>query len=217
MGCLMRVTVFGATGKTGKLVVARLLAAGHDVVALARTPSKLDFPSAAGAQKLTIVQGDVLDAAAVERAVTGADAVISVLGPPSNAAEFVVTRGMQNILAAMQKQNIRRLVMSTGAGVGDTGDEPKWMDKLIVALLKLVSKNVLEDMVRAVALVRASDRDWTIVRVPMLTDEPPRASVRAGAVGKDIGTRLGRADLAAFLASQLESKTFLRRAPAISS
>lgn len=208
----MRITVIGATGKTGKLVVEQALAANHAVVAFARTPSRLDIQNS----NLSIVQGDVLDPIAVERAVAGSDAVISVLAPGSNAAESVVTRGTRNILAAMYKHKVQRLIVSTGAGVRDTGDEPGLLDNLIVALLKRLNGNVYQDMVETVELVRQSDRDWTIVRVPMLTGDPASGNIRAGAVGRDIGTRIGRADMAAFLLKQLNDSTNVRRAPAIS-
>lgn len=208
----MRITIFGATGKTGKILVEQALAAGHQVVAFARTPSKLEIQN----PNLQIVQGDLSHRDAVARAIAGADAVISVLGPASNNAELAVSSGTKNILAAMQQENVKRLILSTGAGVGDAADQPKAIDKLIVAALKLVNKNVLQDMVTTVDMVRASDRDWTIVRVPMLTDDAPTGTLRVGAVGKDIGTRVGRADMAAFILKQLNDASYLRRAPAIS-
>lgn len=208
----MRITIFGATGKTGKLVVEQALARGHQVIAFARTPSKLGISD----PNLTIVQGELDDTGAVERAVMGSDAVISVLGPSSNAPDFAVSRGAKNILAAMQKANVKRLIVSTGAGVVQPGDQPKVPDKIIGALLKIVSKNVLADMTETVALVKNSDRDWTIVRVPMLTDDPATEKIRAGVVGKDIGIRIGRADMAKFILDQLNDSTYLHRAPAIS-
>ncbi len=208
----MRVTIFGATGKTGKILVEQALAAGHQVVAFARTPSKLEVQN----PNLQIVQGDISNRDAIARAIAGADAVISVLGPTSNNAELAVSNGTKNILAAMQQENVKRLILSTGAGVGDMADQPKAIDKLFVAVLKLVNKNVLQDMVNSVDMVRASDRAWTIVRVPMLTDDAPTGNLRVGAVGKDIGTRVGRADMAAFILKQLNDATYLKRAPAIS-
>lgn len=208
----MRITIFGATGKTGTLLLEQALAAGHQVVAFARTPGKLNIQS----DRLAVVQGDLGDPAAVERAVAGADAVISVLGPSSNNAELAITRGTRNILAAMHQCKVRRLIITSGAGVRDPRDQPGFFDKLIVSVLKLVNKNVYRDMVEVVNLVRQSDRDWTVVRVPMLTDDPPAGKVHAGAVGKDIGTRIGRADMSAFILQQLEDTRYLKQAPAIS-
>ncbi len=69
-------TVFGATGPAGRLVVHRALEQEHKVTACARNPAKLDeLPG------LTVVAGELDDAAAIRTAVTGADAVISLLGP----------------------------------------------------------------------------------------------------------------------------------------
>lgn len=209
----MKIAIFGGTGRTGRHVVEQALAAGHDVVALTRDPQKL----ASAGQRLTVVQGDARDAAAVARVVAGAEAVVSVLGPTSNRAERAVTEATRNILAAMTQHGIRRLVLSTGAGVRDPNDAPGPVDRLIGVLLKLVSRNVYEDMAGAVDVVRASDVDWTIVRVPMLTDGPRSGRVAAAYVGKGTGMRISRADLAAFLLEQVEDRRFVRQAPAISS
>jgi putative NADH-flavin reductase len=208
----MRIAIFGATGKTGVPLVRQALTAGHEVIALARTPSKLTIAS----ERLTVMQGDIANPAQVAQSLQGADAVISVLGPASNAPDFQVSRGMANILAGMQAHSVRRLIVSTGAGVRDPNDTPKLFDKAIAALLQVVSKNVYADMQRVVAIVRASDRDWTIVRVPMLTDGPKKGTVRVGYVGKGVGARLTRADLADFMLEQIQNQTYLHQTPAIS-
>lgn len=72
----MKLAIFGATGKTGRVLVEQALAAGHEVTAFVRDLSKLTL----GHERLSLVQGDVFDAARVEEAVAGKDAVISVLG-----------------------------------------------------------------------------------------------------------------------------------------
>ncbi len=208
----MKLTIFGATGHTGQHLVEQALARGHQVTAFARSPQKL----AAYRDGIYIVEGDVQDPAAVERAVAGADAVVSVLGPTQNTPDYQVTRGTGHILDAMKKHGVRRLVISAGAGVGDPQDEPKLLNKLINLLLKLVSRHVYEDMKRTVDTVRNSDVDWTVVRVPMLTDEPAKGNVKAGYVGKGMGPRITRADMATFMLDQVESDDYLHRAPAIS-
>ena len=78
------------------------------------------------------------------------------------------------------------------------------------------AKNVYLDMVKTVELVRASDLDWTVVRVPMLTDDPPKGQVRVGMVGDGMGPRITRADMAEYILQQVKSPQQLRRAPAIS-
>jgi putative NADH-flavin reductase len=208
----MRITIFGATGRTGRHLVEQALEAGHEVVALARTPSKLSIDN----HRLSIVQGDIQDAKAVEEVVAGADAVISVLGPMSNEPVYEVSRGMENILVGMENQGVSRLVQSIGAAVGDPSDQPKILDRAIKALLKLMSRYVYEDMVRVNDQIRASDLDWTLVRVPMLTDDPLGGDLRVGNLGQGLGPRVSRSDLAAFMLRQVDNDTYRHQAPVIS-
>ena len=208
----MKIAIFGGTGRTGKHVVEQALAKGFEVKVLARTPSKLVIENDA----LTVIEGDISDEKTVEETINGVDAVISVLGPTSNEPVFEVSCGMEHILAAMKKDGVRRLIISAGAGVGDPKDEPKFINHLINFLLKLMAKNVLDDMSRTVKLVRESDLDWTVVRMPMLTDDPKTGHVKVGYVGKGTGPRISRADAAEFLLAQLDNETYLRKSPVIS-
>ncbi|MEP7293093.1 MAG: SDR family oxidoreductase [Chloroflexota bacterium] len=203
--------VFGGTGKTGQHVVRQALDAGYQVTALVRTRSKmtLEHPN------LSLVEGDVLSSSAVEAVVRSADAVISVLGPSNNKPEFTISRGMELILKVMKQQNVQRLIVSTGAGVREAQDKPKFVDRLFGVLLGVLSKNVVADMRATVARIKASDRNWTIVRVPMLTDQPAQGRVKTGYVG-DISPRLSRADMAAFILEQVKDNRFSKQAPAIS-
>ncbi len=209
----MKMTIFGATGRTGQYLLQQALQAGHEVTVLVRTPEKLAIEN----ERLTVIQGDISSQIQVDSAVAGAEVVLSTLGPSNNKPEFTVSQGTEHIIAAMDKYNLRRLIISAGAGVADPNDAPTFINKAIGFLLRTVSGNVYEDMVRTVAAVRASDLDWTIVRVPMLTGDQPKGDVRVAYVGKGMGSRVSRADLAAFMLQQIDSDTYIRQAPAISS
>jgi putative NADH-flavin reductase len=208
----MNITIFGATGGTGRHVVSQALEVGHAVTAFTRSPEKIDHAS----DRLKIVTGDIRDTEKVAEAVRGTQAVISTLAPSSNKETLVVSQGTSNIIAAMQQHGIRRLLITAGAGIGDPNDAPDLISKLMNLLLKALSRNVYEDMVETVRLVRTSGLDWTIVRAPMLTDDPMTGKVEPAWVGKGLGMRLTRGDLAAFLMAQLEDDTYLRQAPALS-
>ena len=208
----MKLTIFGAAGRTGRHLVEQSLAQGHSVTALVRTPDKL----APHHKQLTVIQGDIRDPEKVSLAVTGAEGVISVLGPTDNQGEFVVSQGVNHILQAMSQHNVRRLLVSIGAGVRDPNDRPTAVHAFFGVLVKLLSRNAYEDMARVDRVVRASDVDWTIVRVPRLTDAPKTGKIRCGYVGKELGTQLSRGDLAEFMLSQLADSTYVRKAPAIS-
>src|SRR5689334_228722 len=137
----MRLAVFGATGRTGKPLVEQALQAGHEVVALVRTPSKLAIQH----PKLTVIQGDAMNPVNVDDTVQGSDAVISVIGQAKGAPRDTQTVAITNIIAAMNKYGIKRLVSLTGAGVDDRRDRPKFVHHLIKTALKLLSGHVLKD------------------------------------------------------------------------
>jgi hypothetical protein len=82
--------------------------------------------------------------------------------------------------------------------------------------LRILSGNVYADMVKMVEIIRESDVDWTIVRVPRLTDDPKTGEITAAWVGKGMGMQLGRADLASFVLGQVDNDIYLRQAPAVS-
>ena len=154
----MKLAVFGATGGTGKQLVEQALAAGHEVVAFARDPSKLTTRH----ERLRIVPGDVTDQAAVECAVNGVEAVISVLGPRGNDRSKPITRGTQNILAAMKKYGVRRFVLSSTPSASDPNDLPDFRFKIVIGLVRLTLRSAYEDIVntasRARVRLRLDDR-----------------------------------------------------------
>lgn len=208
----MKIAVFGATGGTGIQVVEQALANGYQVIAFARSLDKLKVKD----ENTIPFEGDIQDSDEVAAALEEVKAVISVLGPTDNRSQFVVSLGIYNILAGMMQHRVSRLVMSAGAGVHDPGDSPNLINKFFNVLLRTFSKNIYEDMVNAVRIVRESDVDWTIVRVPMLTDGPKTGKIQVAWVGKGMGMRVSRADLAFFMLSQVEDYTYIHQAPAIS-
>lgn len=211
-GDTMKLTIFGASGKTGILLVQQALAAGYDVVAFVRDPNKLPVQH----EHLTIIQGDAADAAAVERAIIGADAVLSALGPTPNSAKGIQTTATRNIVAAMKKHGVRRLVSLTGAGVDAPQDQPKLINHIIKFALKTLAGDVLRDGQGHAQVIQVSNLDWVIVRGPRLQDGPHTGKYRVGWVGVNTGTTLNRADLADFMLTQITDTTYLRKLPAIS-
>jgi len=210
---LKKITVFGATGGTGKQVVEQALASGCEVVAYVRNPSKLGIAN----EQLSVIQGEFSDAASVESAVAGADAVISTLGPRGGSKNKPLTYGMQNIIAAMKKQGVRRLIITSTLSAKDSNDKPEFRARFLVGLVKRTMNDAYEDIVSVPEAVRASDLDWTIVRLTLLNNKPKSGKVRAGYVGTgEVGSGISRADIANFMLSQIEDEKYVRQAPAIS-
>ncbi|WP_405742275.1 NAD(P)H-binding protein [Streptomyces sp. NBC_00028] len=211
----MRVTVFGASGAIGRLVVQQLLDDGHNVTALVRAPGKLALTHA----DLTVVAGQLSDRDAVERAVSGVDAVISALGPSlkRSTTGTQVTDGTRGIVQAMERRHVSRFIGLATPSLADPQDKPHWKHKVLPVLAGLMFPNALAEMKGMTAAVTASDLDYTIARITKPTDKPATGRIRSGFLGHDrIGSAMSRADIAAFLVSQLTDTRYRRAMPAIS-
>ncbi|MGP4009742.1 NAD(P)-dependent oxidoreductase [Streptomyces sp. 4N124] len=211
----MRVTVFGATGAIGRLVVQQLLDGGHQVTALVRNPAKL----ALNQSQLTVVTGQLSDRDAVEQAVSGADAVISALGPSlkRSTTGTQVTDGTRTIVQAMQAQKVTRFIGLATPSLADPKDKPHWKHKELPVAARLMFPNALAELKGMTEAVTGSDLDYTLARITNPTAKPATGRIRSGFLGHDkIGSAMSRADIAAFLVSQLTDDRYRRAMPTIS-
>ncbi len=208
----MKVVIFGSSGGTGRLLVEQALDQGHQVTAQARTPEKLVGLEHPG---LSIARGDVLEAADVERAVAGQDAVLCAIGAGAGRTTLRED-GTRNIVAAMDEAGVSRLVCLSSLGVGDSRANLSFFTRYVVVAIFL--RHAFTDHERQEAVVRGSSLDWTIVRPPHLRDGPRTGSYRHGFPpgDHDIKGRISRADVADFMLKQLTDDTYIRRAPGVS-
>jgi uncharacterized protein YbjT (DUF2867 family) len=209
----VRTVVFGATGPTGRQLVEQALAAGHEAVAVTRRPDSI--PARPG---LAVAIADIADPEAVDRAVAGSDAVLSSLGVPLTSKPITVySQGNANIVAAMHRHGVKRLVTISSSVM-----DPTWrptgefffnnvMDPLVN---RRMGRTAHADMRRMEALVRDSGLDWTIARPSGLFDHP---TVTRYEVAENVADGLftARVDLAASMVAQLADDRFVRRAMAV--
>jgi len=210
----MKLSVFGATGPSGQLLVDKALAAGHEVTAFARTPTKLHARS----DRLHVVSGELTDAASIDKAITGADAVISLLGPSGKSKGTPIADGMRLIVAAMERHGVRRLIATATPSAKDPSDGAAWSFALAVRAIQALAGSAYQEIVATADVVRGSSLDWTLVRLPMLSNESAPRGVKAGYVG-DPGIRLfwiSRDALADFLLAQLLGRDWVQKSPVIS-
>ena len=148
---------------------------------------------------------------------SGADAVLSAIGPRGGSRNKPVTEGVQNIIAAMKKQGVRRLIITSTLSAKDPNDKRDFKTNALVNFVKLAMNDAYEDIVSEAEAVRNSDLDWTIVRLAMLNNGPKSGKVKAGYVGSGrVGTRISRADVADFILKNVRNAEYFRRLPAIS-
>lgn len=206
----MNITVFGATGTIGRLLVEQALAEGHGVSAFTRDAARVTVEH----DRLHVVEGDVTDPAACLPAVKDAHAVVIALGAGRKGK--VREAGTRAVVEAMKQAGGGRLVCQSTLGVGSSRPNLNLLWKYVMfgALLR----PAYADHVRQEKLVKESDLDWTIVRPSAFADQSP-GLVRHGFGGSETGLRLkiARADVAAFLLAQVEDGTYLRRAVSLSS
>src|SRR6184192_2299753 len=100
----MKLLILGATGGTGRALLAQALAQGHFVTALARNPGKIKTVHT----NLRVLRGDILDYASVETAVDGQDAVLSALGSSIRWQMIVVAALAANLL--LREVHVSRLL-----------------------------------------------------------------------------------------------------------
>src|SRR4051794_4524823 len=209
----MNVTVFGATGGVGSQVVEQLRSRGHSVTALVRNPGKV--PSSWG-DGVTVVTGELSDAAAVDRAVQRADAVVSALGPSLDrkATGLPLVEGTRTIVEAMQSHGVRRYVGNGTPSVLDPREQPTWQTHLSTFLAKTFLRRAYDELVGMSEIVMTSGLDWTIVRFLAPKDGPARGHLREGFYGQTkLGFNITRADVAAFTANQVDDNTYIGAAP----
>jgi putative NADH-flavin reductase len=207
----MKLVIFGASGRTGLPLVEQALHAGHSVRAVVRDPSKIGIKHA----NLEVVKASIEQP--LEAVVRGTDAVLSALGPVKGGSKSLMQTAAENIVEAMYKTGVKRLITLTGAGVAQPDDQPRVFNHFMSFMLNLFAKDVLLDSSQHARVVRESKLDWTIVRVPMLTDTSASGKIRVGKVGINDGARISRSDVAAFMLSQLSGITHIHQAPVISS
>ena len=206
----MKITIVAATGGVGRHILAQAVDAGHDVTAVARNPAKLPADIPAG-KVARVVAADLAtpDPQVLEAAVAGADAVLSALGPHSNADAGIAAPGTAAIVTAMQAAGVRRIVAISAAPVATTPspghpDPPKhdpgdgfFIRHLGVPIAKALFGKVYDDLARMEDVLRDSRLDWTVLRAPRLTGRPFTGTYRT-AVGRNVrgGRSVPRADVA---------------------
>ena len=206
----MHLTVFGATGKTGLEIVKQALAGGHQVTAFVRDPARLPFES----ESISIHTGDVYDSGSVAKAVKGKDAVICALGGGSDLKKTAVrATGTVNIIKGMQQHNVKRLLVVTAMGIGESWDTLSLANKLFFAV---VLKSAREDHEAQEAAIKESELDWTIIRPSGLVDTPRTGIYDVGENIRAKSSRIARADVADLIIKELDRSDNIGKALTIS-
>lgn len=209
---MSRISVFGATGLTGGLVVKHALDQGHEVVALVRDPSRMTLrhPS------LRVIGGSPISVTDVERCMQDVDAVIHCLGiggKGNGQPTTLVSDSVKVVLSAMQRRGVARIVCMSNVGAGGSGT---WFaNRLIIPLFLRWLVPIIEDKNRMESALRASPVEWVSVRLPNILEGPDKP-IRMCADGRGIGLSITAESAARFLVEQTGSSRSSLSSPSIS-
>lgn len=207
----MVVTIFGASGKTGRHLVRMALEQNHTVKAFVRDRSSLPIED----QRIEVIEGDVHDPEAVARAVASSDAVLSALGWTRTSRKDILTEAAKNIVNAMKKHRVRRIIALTGYGVRFSKDPPDSLSKRLLHFgIKILLPHLIPDGARYAKTIAESGLDWTIVRAPILSNSSGQGIYKTGYFDPGISL-ISREDVANFMIKQLTEKTYVGEAPII--
>lgn len=207
----MNILIFGASGATGSHLVSQALKQGHRVTAFVRTASKLEITH----PNLKVAEGDVSHYQQVENAMQDQEVVFSALGaatPFKRDHKLII--GIQNIVAAMTKQNVPRIIYQSFLGVKENRKE---LGLMVNMVMPVILKKAIVDHEAKEDIITKSQLDWVIVRCPMLTNGPLTASYRTGERirSSSVIPLVSRADVAHFMLQQISDDRHLHKKPRV--
>ncbi len=205
----MKLLIFGSNGRTGSHVVKQALEQGHEVTVFVRNPDKVSVKHS----NLRTVQGDVMDAASVEKVIRGHDAVFCTLG--AGRKGVIRSQGTLHIIRAMEMAEVKRFICQTSLGVGDSEGNLNFFWKYI--MFGMLLKEAFADHQLQEVYVKQSQLDWTIVRPGAFTDGPKTGIYQHGFPAEQkVKLKISCADVADFMLKQLSDKTYVRKTPGLS-
>jgi len=206
----MRRAICGATGGTGLALTQLALEHGHSVRVLVRNPSRMPLVNA----NMRLVLGNVLDQESVMKTVLGSDAVLSCLGSRNLLKNVrVVSEGTRRIISVMKQQGVRRLVVESAFGAGESLAQTRLIERLVFATLLWApyqDKELMEPE------VKSSDLEWTILRPVRLTNGPP-TNRYVVSTSRPPRTSVSRADVGAAMLQAVEERLWIAEAPSVCS
>jgi putative NADH-flavin reductase len=209
MSAIHTLAVFGASGGTGRALIARAAELGWPVHALVRATGA----PIAMTGHLKLRKGELPSLDDVSLVVMGTDAVCCVFGPRLSSTDAVCAEATRTIVEAMKRLGVRRLICLTGAMIGAYPENRSAPLEWMAGSFERRRPALAADRAEQERVVRESGLDWTLVKPPRLTDGPARRHVR---IGPDLRvgllSRVSRSGLAAAILEEIESPSHLRQA-----
>jgi putative NADH-flavin reductase len=208
----MRVLIIGASKGIGLETTRQALDAGHDVRALARSATAIAISN----PSLEKMRGNALKTEDVEAALVGMGVVIQTLGVGLGELfrpVHLFSDATRVLIAAMKRQDIKRLICVTGFGAGDSRASISCLQRLP---FQIVFGRAYDDKSLQEQLIKESELDWTIARPGVLTSGPRTGQYQILSEASQWRNGIiSRADVAEFLVRQIGDQTYIHKAPVL--
>ncbi len=205
----MKLVIFGANGRVGRLLVQEAVKRGHEV-----TAAIYGDQDARLGDGVRILSVDIHDAQQVQHALHGQDAVVSALGSWGTPTQDIVSKGMETIMPAMQHEGVSRIVSLTGADARIDRDAPTLSAHVMRAILQLIAPKILTDGERHLQILEKSECEWTVIRSPRMIDGEAQG-YQLSAKSAQAWDKIHRTTIATCMLDVLEDATYVHEAPII--
>ncbi len=205
----MKIVVFGASGKIGRLLVLELLKNGHTVTAFVHSTAPFTAHP-----HLNVIKGDVHNQEDVAHALEKQEIVISTLGSWHTKTKDIVSSAIANIVPIMEQKGMKRIVTLTGSGARATGDKKSLLESFGHAVFSVIAGKIVRDSEEHIKLLEQSSLDYTVLRSPVMTNKPSNKYELSTLANGAIDT-ISRTAITAALKELVTSTRHTRAAPYI--
>lgn len=206
----MKVAILGGSGTVGQFLIPRVFEAGYEMRVLVRNPDTIK-PSDG---RMEIIQGDACDIGSIRSLLQGCDAVLNALGQRKEHKREapIFSTATSHVLTVMKELEVRRYILVRGFSVDAPGDHKNLRTKLISLLVRRVIHDQWADWQQELDILLRSNVQWTLVRLPIVVDEPSLGQVRVD-LASPPGKKISGYDLANFVVAQITEPTYVGKAP----
>lgn len=205
----MKIVIFGANGRVGKLVVREALKRNHDITAVVH-----DAPEDMFGDGVRVIKADIHDRNQVSHAISGQDAVISTLGSWGTQSKDILYSGMKNIIPSMEHASISRIISLTGADARVPGDAPSLSSRIMESIFRVIAPKVFSDGEKHIRLLARSDVEWTVIRSPKMSNGKA-TDYALNDISANAWDTVSRQTIANAMLDVLEKNEQLKKAPII--
>lgn len=214
----MKLLLLGGSGRTGQLVLQKALENNHEVITIVRDPSKIRINGG------KIIQGTPYDLTIINSAMKNVEAVICTLNisrtsdnpwAKLRAPKDLISRSINNVLFSMRENNVNRIISLSALGAGESKKNMPFIFNFIVSVSNL--KYAFQEHTRQEILLAGSDTEWTVIRLPMLSNEEGESEILVNNNnGVKLNKNINRASVAKFILTILNSKEYFKKIIGIS-